>query len=268
MADVQAVIFDVGDTLWFEARRPPLSEIFALQAERIRPLLAAWGVRLEVRLEEVMSDVWDAAEAAIAHEKDRGQHREIDLPFIIRGAMGIRNAELTDEQARAWHRAAWIGSPQMGMQLYPDTLDVLDGLRARGIALAVNSNRPCTNAIFEAELAETRLAGYFGAVVASGETGHAKPHPSTFQLALSKLDVPAHAAVMVGDSCANDMEGAKALGMQTVLKLNGRYDAPACGAADYTIHDLAELLALPLFGEARAVAESLTPHEDANADRY
>jgi hypothetical protein len=58
--------------------------------------------------------------------------------------------------------------------------------------------------------------------------------------------------------------------MRTVLKLNGLYDGPACGAADYVIHDLTELLTLPVFGERRhpIAAESPTPHEDANAERY
>jgi hypothetical protein len=58
--------------------------------------------------------------------------------------------------------------------------------------------------------------------------------------------------------------------MRTVWKLNGRYEAPQCAEADYAIHALGELLALPLFDEKAPVraAESLTPHEDGNADRY
>ena len=75
---------------------------------------------------------------------------------------------------------------------------------------------------------------------------------------------------MIGDSCERDCTGAKALGMRTALKLNGLYDGPPCADADDTIHDLAELLTLPVFGDRRhpAAAESPTPHEDANAERY
>ena len=46
---------------------------------------------------------------------------------------------------------------------------------------------------------------------------------------------------------------------------------PPCADADYAIHDLAELLTLPLFDDrapAPVAAESLTPHDDANEDRY
>ena len=72
-------------------------------------------------------------------------------------------------------------------------------------------------------------------------------------------------------TAAADMGGAKAVGMRTVWKLNGRYDQPPCADADFTIHDLAELLALPVIpGRARQVmaTESRPPHHDNNEDRY
>jgi len=54
-----------------------------------------------------------------------------------------------------------------------------------------------------------------------------------------------------------------------VWKLNGRYGLDAAPEADFSIHDLCELLTLPWFADgAVAVAESPTPHEDLNEDRY
>jgi putative hydrolase of the HAD superfamily len=120
-------------------------------------------------------------------------------------------------------------------------------------------------------LRDMGIAPYVDAVVCSGDTGYAKPHRSTFELVLDRLGVVSHEALMVGDTAAADMVGAKAVGMRTVWKLNGRYDQPPCPEADYAIHDLAELLALPLFerGPRPLVpTESLTPHEDGNAERY
>jgi FMN phosphatase YigB (HAD superfamily) len=84
------------------------------------------------------------------------------------------------------------------------------------------------------------------------------------------LGVDAADAVMVGDD-ARDLEGAKAVGMHTVWKLNGRHDVAPRDDADYAIHDLGELLALPIIPQSPrpvATTESLTPHEDGNADRY
>ena len=120
-------------------------------------------------------------------------------------------------------------------------------------------------------LSDFRVAQYVDAVVCSGDTGFVKPHPSTFSLVASQLDVAAGEVAMVGDSAALDMHGARAVGMRTVWKLNGRYHLPACGDADFVIHDLGEILALPIIPpRARTVAatESLTPHVDGNEDRY
>jgi putative hydrolase of the HAD superfamily len=119
------------------------------------------------------------------------------------------------------------------------------------------------------DLDDVGIAPHVDAGVCSGETGFLKPHPSTFERIMADLGVAPADAVMIGDSPAFDMAGAKAAGMRTVLKLNGRYGLPPCADADHTIHDLGELLALPIFGGAGPVAaESLTPHDDANEDRY
>ena len=54
------------------------------------------------------------------------------------------------------------------------------------------------------------LDRYVDVLVASEEAGVSKPDPQIFQIALDKLGCRAHAAVMVGDSWANDVIGAQA----------------------------------------------------------
>ncbi len=44
-----------------------------------------------------------------------------------------------------------------------------------------------------------------------------KPHPSIFESALAQVGVAPADAVMVGDSLAHDIEGARQLGMRAVL---------------------------------------------------
>ena len=63
---------------------------------------------------------------------------------------------------------------------------------------------------------------------------------------------------------------AKALGMATVWKLNGRHEVPPAPEADFMIHDLWELSTLGLLPESSApgLSESPMPHEDDNAGRY
>ncbi|MEX0749180.1 MAG: HAD family hydrolase [Dehalococcoidia bacterium] len=271
-APVRAFVFDVGNTLWFEAKAPDMDRVAELEAAQVAPLLDRWGVKLDEPLAPIITAIWDAYMAAWQIEMDRGRFREPSLPFLIRGAMATRDIELTDEQAHEWWRAAWISSKEFGLQLYPDTLDVLRALKAAGMTIGVNTNRPCTGAMFlEDGAAVFGFREYIDDAVCSCDTGYLKPHPSTFKLILDRLGMRPDEVVMVGNTLHADIEPAKALGMHTVWKLNGRYDLPPSPAADYAIHDLNEILSLPLLGEfahAVASAESPNPHDDDNEDRY
>ena len=70
-----------------------------------------------------------------------------------------------------------------------------------------------------------------------------KPHPSIFEAALALAGVRAEESVMVGDSLAHDIEGAKRIGMRGVLV--DRSDDPAVTDSDVSvIRTFADLPAL------------------------
>ncbi|MDP9236530.1 MAG: HAD family hydrolase [Chloroflexota bacterium] len=270
---VRAFVFDLGNTLWFEAVAPDLDRIFAMQAIALAPLVDSWQIPLREPLDAVAREIWHAWFQAERTERERASLRDISLPFLIRGALAVRDIDITQGQAEAWWRTAQLPVREFGLQLYPDTIDVLRELKSAGMRIGINTTRPFTGAMMEGDLRDLGFGPYIDlkAVVCSGDTGYVKPHPSTFELVLSRLGVAAEDAVMVGDDAAGDMRGGRQAGMATVWKLNGRYDPPPCPEADYQIHDLAELLSLPLLDRPPAAApytESLTPHEDANAERY
>ena len=73
--------------------------------------------------------------------------------------------------------------------------------------------------------------------VGSKHHGYVKPHRSIFEAALAALDVAPADAAMVGDSAEDDIEGARALGMQAVL-LDREHAHPDWDGA---IRSLAEL---------------------------
>jgi HAD superfamily hydrolase (TIGR01509 family) len=268
---VRAVVFDVGNTLWFMARIPDPAEIERLQAAPLRSLLTAWGITLVGPAEEIVRAVQVAGDEGARVEQARGSLREVNIPLLLRGALADRDMEISAKQADELWRETWIPERKFGVQLYPDSLDVLAEVKAMGPLIGICTNRPCTAEMHLPGLEDFGMAQYVDAVVCSGDTGYVKPHPSTFKLVLERLGVPPHEAVMVGDSAAIDIRGAKSVGMRTIWKLNGRYDLPPCADADFAIHDLAELLSLPILPRrSRPVVsgESLTPHEDGNEDRY
>ena len=83
--------------------------------------------------------------------------------------------------------------------------------------------------------------------VGSKHHGYVKPHRSIFEAALSALDVTPAEAAMVGDSAEDDIEGARALGMQAVL-IDRELAHPEWDGA---IRSLAELPAALGLGSSR-----------------
>ncbi|HEX6462849.1 MAG TPA: HAD-IA family hydrolase [Vicinamibacterales bacterium] len=60
------------------------------------------------------------------------------------------------------------------------------------------------------------LSAYVDVLMVSEEAGVSKPEPRIFEMALARLDVAAHDAVMVGDSWAADVIGATRAGIRAV----------------------------------------------------
>ena len=266
----RAVIFDLGGTLWFDAAPRSSDEIHEIQQRIVAPIFHDLGIRPPRPLGELISDVWSAEDARYAIERERRTYRDPSLAFTWKGALAVHDVDITDEQAEVLWRGAWVSPLELGVQLYPDTLDVLSALKSAGIAIAINTTRPCTSDILRRDLADMGIDRYVDVTVCSGDVGFFKPHPAPFERTLTLLGVRPEEALMVGDSDDADIAGAHALGIPAVWKLNGRYGLPPSTAARHTIHDLGELLALPMFAslEHTHPSESPTPHEDNNEDRY
>ena len=103
--------------------------------------------------------------------------------------------------------------------LYEDVPDVLRAIHAAGVRIGLISNTQRCLTSFQRHFA---LEGLFAVTVSSSEHGYMKPHPSIFEAALHEVQVPAEAAVMVGDSLAHDIEGALRVGMRGVLVARSR----------------------------------------------
>ncbi len=264
---VRAVLFDFGDTLIFQAHQPDENVLYRAMAEQVRPLLQQWGSELDAIA--LLRDLYDAVEEAQHERRSRGL--EVDGPFVTRGALAAHGFDATPEQARALWQASAVGLPLWGWQLFPDTIDTLRKLRDMPVTVGLVSNGYYTADIRIRLLQTLDLqADLFDAFVLSADLMRPKPHPEPFQRALDLLDVRADETVFVGDVFDVDIVGAKALGMTTVWKLNGRQEVPPDPEADFMIHDLWELFTLGLLPEsgAGAASESPMPHKDGNAGRY
>ncbi len=93
-------------------------------------------------------------------------------------------------------------------------VDTLRALRERGLKIALVSNYDTR---LHRVVDELGLRPYFDIVVVSSETGWAKPSPRIYAAALATLAVEPGEALMVGDRPREDVRGAAAAGLATLL---------------------------------------------------
>jgi HAD superfamily hydrolase (TIGR01549 family) len=196
---LRAVLFDVDFTL---CRPGP-----ELSPDRYARIAARHGVQLETERYD------EAREAAVLNLKrhpellhdDSIWHAFTEEIFVGMGGPPELASECATEIEQGWEVAE-------NFELYEDALPVLEELRAAGLRIGLVSNGIRDLAEF---VAHHRLD--VDAIVDSRSHGRVKPHPTIFQAALELLDVDPSDAVMVGDSVAEDVDGARALGMRALL---------------------------------------------------
>jgi len=155
---------------------------------------------------------------------------------IIEGMGGEGDA--LDEAARD----IYDGWSECGhFTMYEEVPDVLRAIHARGVKIGLISNTQRCLTSFQTHFA---LEGLFAVAVSSADHGYMKPHPSIFEAALAQVGATPSQAVMVGDSLAHDIEGARQLGMRAVLV--SRSGMPASCPSDVpvvrSLRDLPPLL--------------------------
>ena len=127
--------------------------------------------------------------------------------------------------------------------LYDDVRPALRALHAAGMRMGLISN---THRCLSALQRHFDLAPYIGCAVSSSDHGYMKPHPGIFREALRRLGAQPAEAVMVGDSLANDIVGARRIGMRGVLVSRSgaeHPEAPGDVAVVRTLRELPPLLA-------------------------
>jgi putative hydrolase of the HAD superfamily len=123
-------------------------------------------------------------------------------------AVGVRDDALAGELVETYRTA------RRARQLVDPAADTVLGTLARDHRLALVTNGAPD--VQREKLAGTTLARYFAAIVISCEVDVAKPDRRIFEIALDRIGANAQDAVMVGDSLARDVAGARAAGIRVV----------------------------------------------------
>ncbi|MCU0316605.1 MAG: HAD-IA family hydrolase [Fimbriimonadaceae bacterium] len=127
----------------------------------------------------------------------------------------------------------FFGTPSEVYRLYEDVIPTLQGLKERDYPLIVISN---WDASLHRVLNHFGLSGFFNFALASLEEGAEKPDPKLFRVALDRLGLPPGEILHIGDNPIDDVQGARALGMGTLLIDRGAEPGPG------RINDLRQVL--------------------------
>jgi HAD superfamily hydrolase (TIGR01662 family) len=217
---LRAALFDLGDTLVQCAEQWPQLQARALSL--CHEVLSAPHRRISMdRLSAVAERAVSrrARELAAANRAFPAGER---VTMVLQ-ALGVEpQSDLVDQLVARLYQPVSECSRAL-----PQARSVLAELQAVGLRLGLISNTPwdVPGEFVDRDLERFGLREYFDSTIYS-DCGYRKPHPEIFRRALESLEVEPSQAIMVGDSLAEDIAGAAALGMRTLWLATGAEDAP------------------------------------------
>lgn len=203
MQSIQAIFFDIGDTLVFDD--PPLRDRLVTAAHSL-------GLTLDPAR---LPDAFREAEAFAVKRYVAGI--VWDAPGALRETVGILWKSLglpplPDSQWDAF-TATFAALPFVRF-VPPEAFALLDELKSRGFRLGAISDWEDT---LPEVLTELGLVDYVEALAISAVVGVAKPNPLIFEDMLGQIALPAANCLHVGDWYELDAVGAMEAGMSALL---------------------------------------------------
>jgi HAD superfamily hydrolase (TIGR01509 family) len=213
---IKGVFFDVGGTLYSYQTMPST-------LERLVEMLAA-RLALKQDINELMSHyqaankVSDKEFAVRSFYLFRDYFKSIFTGFLDR-----------IDQSHNHHHFDWFEENQRamligGMQLMPGCHETLARLKDMGLYLSAVSN--ADNVHLEPMVERGQFARWLTHWTSSETAQSCKPDMRFFEIALEKSGLPANQVMFVGDSLEQDIGGAHAMGMTTVLITEVAEQAP------------------------------------------
>jgi putative hydrolase of the HAD superfamily len=200
---VRVVLFDMDDTLFDHsfALRRALALLWRDEARLRRRPLRSVNAEYERLLEEIHPEV-------LRHQRTHAEaRRERFLRLFDWAGSPLPAAELEAISVR--YREAYQAA-RRPVEGAPALLRLLRGRVTVGI---VSNNHTAEQAD---KLAATGLAPLVDFLLTSEDAGAEKPNPKIFEVALERAGARPEEAVMVGDTWATDILGARAAGIRAV----------------------------------------------------
>lgn len=231
---VPAIGFDLGETLYHYGDTP-LSWV-----ERYRPALEA--VADACGIDRDKADLTGAGETLAGYNtRLRERAEEVDATDIMTDVLAALGGGAGAKVERAVD--AFFDFFRESLEAYPDAVETLAELKARGFTIGALTNVPYgmpRRTVLE-DLERTGLAPHIDALVTSVDVGLRKPHPAPYEWLAAGLGVATREIVYVGNA-DSDVRGALAVGAIPVFV--DRHLSGADHGQAATVTSLSELLDL------------------------
>ena len=208
----RAILFDLFGTVVLFKRTVPT---VMAGGERWRSTLPWLETHLQTELPEVSPGAFISAIMAVTDEMVRARAPEhLEVPSRERFRRGLERLGIVGDLAALAERLSLVHMAHLAdrTEVPPEHLTLLRDLAAQGYRLGLISNfdhGPTAREI----LRRHAVAELFEVTLISDEHGRRKPHPAIFQTALDQMNVAPGEALFVGDTIADDVYGAQAVGI-------------------------------------------------------
>jgi HAD superfamily hydrolase (TIGR01549 family) len=235
---VRAVLFDFGHTLVDFARtEEALRNAYGIVRER----LTVWVEdRAPPEVDELVERIARAVDDMVGRSYAERRLEELDQVALFEQAFAAIGYRLPRDLL---HEVAEIDHDSFSRSLAApeSTLKTLERLRDVVARLGVISNVSLLPHKIHADLAELGIARYLDAAIFSSEVGWRKPDARIFLHALGAIGAEPSETVFVGDRLNDDIVGAQAVGMRTILTREFRQEDPGEVKPDAVVERLAEV---------------------------
>lgn len=222
---IHLITFDLDDTLW------DVAPVIARAEQRMHDWLQEHAPRVTERydplaLKQLMAEQM-TAHPELAHQISQLRIVALEQALTLTGHSRQRAVELARQAFDVFLHA------RHEVHYFEHALETLKILSKHYTLGALTNGN--------ADVTRLELAPYFDFALAAEQLRAAKPAPDLFLAALKRADVPASAAVHIGDHIEHDIHAAQAVGMHTIWVNYRRQPWPGGRPPSATIERLDQL---------------------------
>ncbi len=235
---IQAVLFDLGDTLMYSP--DPWPPVFERAGQTLANVLVSHGARLN------QDDFYKTFLKALDEyytERDRNL-RETNTLTILRNLLLEKGQHNIPTGVLREALDEFYAVTQQNWHLELDAIPALERLHHSGFHLGIISNAGDDRDVRQ-QVKNFGIEPYFDFILTSAACGYRKPHPYIFGLALEQWGYLPDEVAMVGDRLDADIRGARPLGIYTIwIKRRAKKLSPISVIPDAVVENLGDIPSL------------------------